>query len=85
MRGFQRWPAAEEIKSGSSVVLFDGRYAEVMSEPETTPPIGRWAVIREVLNAKDPNFLYPEYGPEETVQLAGARNAMARSREVEPS
>lgn len=70
-------PMADEIKLGDPVVLFDGRYAELTSEPRRSEPIGLWAKVREVLNAKDPNFSYPDFGPEEKVSLAGAVNALS--------
>lgn len=73
-----RWPSPDEFEIGSPVILFDGRSVEIVAEPERTEPIGLWALVREVLNAEDPAFSYPKYGPEETVALAGAVNAISK-------
>ena len=78
-------PPADEMDRGSPVLLFDGRYVYVVSDPETTEPIGLWAKVREVLNAKDPAFSSPDFGPEETVSLIGAVNALSKAARRRPT
>lgn len=74
-------PPWNDFSLYSPVLTFDGRHVVVFSEPETTEPIGSWCKVREVLNAKDPDFSHPHYGPEETLALAGCRNALALPEE----
>jgi len=71
-------PAANDFSVGSPLMLFDGRHVEVFAAPEHDATIGQWCKVREVLNARDPAFSCPDYGPIEKVRLAGAINAISK-------
>jgi len=80
-------PRTYPLTRGEMAILFDGRPVMICSEIREDPAVGRWADVREVINAKDENFDFPRFGPGEAerVSLRGARHLLDRVATEAPS
>ena len=77
----RRTPRSYPLARGEPAILFDGRPVMICSEIHEDDVIGRWADVREVINAADPDFDFPRFAEgedTERVSLLGARHLLDR-------